>query len=477
MVTRIFDMADQRWFAARSGDWNPLHVDALKARRLLFGGAVVHGMHVVMWAIDEALATRKRAGRIVRLNAKFDNPLLVGAEATIDVDDPEAEQVQVLVRGERECASISLDFSDGSWENDNGLPVGKPPTAPPLVRTIEDVDGLQGKLALYRPAQDLAAAYPVLLKRLGKGGVSALLASSRLVGIECPGLHSIFGGLDVTFSDTGGAASLDYKVVRADRRFSMVSIQLDGSVARGQARAFMRPAPVEQPGSRQLKQQVNRDEFAGHKVLVIGGSRGLGEVAAKIIGAGGGEVILTYHLGAEEASRIVEDIETAGGRARAICFDATAGRNDLRKSLDTVQDLNGVLYFSAPKIVLGKPRIFNAALFRMLSDMFVSAPCNVATEIASRCCTSALQFYPSTTFLDRPGDGGTEYCAAKAAGEVAWQQYAAAYPDLRFVAERLPPLQTDQTADLQGGHAAEPAPVILDLLRRHLGGLKSAGRE
>jgi acyl dehydratase len=43
--SRIFDADDQQAFAALSGDVNPMHMDALQARRAQAGARVVHGMH------------------------------------------------------------------------------------------------------------------------------------------------------------------------------------------------------------------------------------------------------------------------------------------------------------------------------------------------------------------------------------------------------------------------------------------------
>ena len=61
VATRRFGMADQLSFAALSGDYNPMHVDALAARRTQAGAPVVHGMHAVLWALD-ALAGAELIG-------------------------------------------------------------------------------------------------------------------------------------------------------------------------------------------------------------------------------------------------------------------------------------------------------------------------------------------------------------------------------------------------------------------------------
>ena len=65
MTTRSFSIADQTAFATLSGDFNPLHIDAVAARRLMFGRPVVHGIHLLLWALDTALERGGLRGRVV----------------------------------------------------------------------------------------------------------------------------------------------------------------------------------------------------------------------------------------------------------------------------------------------------------------------------------------------------------------------------------------------------------------------------
>ena len=50
--SRNFTQSDIDWFAAASGDYNPVHVDSVTARRLITGETVVHGMFTLLWMLE-----------------------------------------------------------------------------------------------------------------------------------------------------------------------------------------------------------------------------------------------------------------------------------------------------------------------------------------------------------------------------------------------------------------------------------------
>ncbi len=79
---RVFSVDDQLAFARLSGDYNPIHLDPVAARRLLFGQPVVHGMHALLWAFDGWLAETNAALRLTNLRVRFRSsiPLNVGVE-------------------------------------------------------------------------------------------------------------------------------------------------------------------------------------------------------------------------------------------------------------------------------------------------------------------------------------------------------------------------------------------------------------
>src|SRR6202040_297580 len=91
---------------------------------------------------------------------------------------------------------------------------------------------------------DVRAWFPALTDCIGLPAARALIATSQIVGMACPGLHSLFAGLEVTCDPNGGRESaLAYAVTKADARFRSLQIDVSGSGIAGRLDAFARPPP------------------------------------------------------------------------------------------------------------------------------------------------------------------------------------------------------------------------------------------
>ena len=71
LASRTFTEADQIEFAAVSGDRNPMHLDALLARRTQAGVPVVHGVHLLLWGLDALAGAERALPPMGRLKAAF----------------------------------------------------------------------------------------------------------------------------------------------------------------------------------------------------------------------------------------------------------------------------------------------------------------------------------------------------------------------------------------------------------------------
>ncbi len=103
LTSKVVDLNDSRLFAEFSGDFNPLHVDpSVAARRTMFGECVIHGVHALLMALDAWAAQLQAPKRIVRCVARFQAPIMVGAEFSVvqqPATDEAAARLSVILDG------------------------------------------------------------------------------------------------------------------------------------------------------------------------------------------------------------------------------------------------------------------------------------------------------------------------------------------------------------------------------------------
>jgi acyl dehydratase len=464
-LIRSFSLADQDDFARISGDRNPLHVDPVLARRLLYGGPVVHGIHALLWAMDAFFADMELPpSRIGKLTVFFDAAIAVGEPVRLSIAcEPKSGGFRAQISC-RDKVTTRMMFSVHpharmAWDGANAFPEDACRARP---RT--DLSTASGSIGLVLPTAAVGQRFPALSAFLPPRQIAVLLATTRLVGMECPGLHSIYCGLDLRFSEPRSGNTnedlLRYRTVNFDERFSFAEIEIEGGEAEGQLTAVLRPEPVLQKPYRESVGLVDPAEFAHINALIIGGSRGLGEATANLVGAGGGDVTLTYHLGREDAGKIVAAIVAHGGRARALHYDALAPR-----PLDPPPTpYTHCFYFASPRIALS-PGPFDSKLFADFLGFYVFGALT-AVDLARQQARDDFTFiYPSSIFIETNESGFAEYAAAKAAGEIGCRAAISRHAPARFMAPRFARVRTDQVAAMAEIDAESCESVLLPLLR------------
>ena len=460
---RTFSAEAQDSFARLSGDYNPLHIDPLAARRLLFGQAVVHGAHVLLWALCSTPELRDSEYRLDGLTVQFRRPLPVGARAALVLVRKDSREVKLRVETDSGLAAI-VTARLGSTQplRPDAVRGVLEPRARPVELSADEVASNRGQLSLGLDADLAARLLPGWDAVLTPVQLAQLLASSRLVGMRCPGLHSVFGELSARFIG-GGTEALEHRVAAWDPRFARASIKLSSSSLDAEVVAFLRPPPQDQPRSRDLV-NVQAAEFAAQRALVVGGSRGLGETCAKLLAAGGAEVTLTYSRGESDALRAVRDISACGGDARAEQLDVL--NPDSVDRLATGVAPTHLYYFASPFVFGGVAGRFSAELFQQFCSFYVIGLERLVAALRSRSRALAVLFNPSSVAINEATPAMCEYAAAKSAGEMLCRSLAKSHAGLEVHSVRLPRLATDQTRTLLAFESADPAPVLLAELRR-----------
>jgi len=460
-------LESQAAFAELSGDFNPVHLSPELARRTLFGQVVVHGVHNVLRSLEVFL--KNRPLRVDRLAVTFKNPVFLNEDVSMALSDETDTSALLTLRcGGADAAGIRLvgHVQDSSARAPS---LGHPEfPRQPTGKTLQQLENEDGVIDLAGDATAINKAFPQCVQALGIDGVARLLGLTRLVGMSCPGLHSMFSGFDVSFSADRSSAPTRYRVVRADDRVSMIGISVEGGGMQGNVAAFVRPAPVDQPDMVAVQQRVNGAPYQGLRALVVGGSRGLGEVSAKIIAAGGGDVAISYLSGHNDAIRIATDISRAGGTCRILQMDVSDPASSINALGNDGWMPTHLLYFATPRISARKPDEADTCVTRQFSDVYSTGLEKVVAALRARSNEPLTIFYPSSIYVVEGPADLTEYAAAKTAGETTARGLAKNDAGINVIIERLPPLATDQTASLLDITIDEPLEVMAHVLSKAL---------
>src|SRR5665213_3313243 len=200
-------------FAALSGDVNPIHVDPVIARRTCEGALVVHGVHNLLWGLDSAARELPAALSVASLRVNFDTFVTIdeSVDAVLVQCEPKRLRIEVHVRDILAVTAV-IGFGDTRSMVTFQKPADLFDPVTPIERRIESILKLAGRLLFARPPEAVAEMFPNAARILGVRRVAAMATFTRLIGMVCPGLHSIFNGMSLESSDDDGAEDIAFRV-------------------------------------------------------------------------------------------------------------------------------------------------------------------------------------------------------------------------------------------------------------------------
>jgi len=464
--------ADTLAFARLSGDFNPLHIDPVYARRTQFGAAVGHGLHLLLKALDRAAgAGLVSADRITSLSVTFSNPVRAGASVNVRLQGDASGQRMRMTAESAGLPAFSAQLEHGEpLANAAQGPMGSPfRAAEPKVIDfpLGVIEGDSGSAALGIDVDLLRSVLPHLCASQGGSRLAGeLCATTRIVGMQCPGLHSIFAGLKLRRRrDLAHADSMAFRVQKVDPRFRRVVLAVEGAAYEGTLETFFRPAPVLQRSLAEIMALGSHADFADQKALVVGGSRGLGELTAKILLAGGASVSVTYASGKDDALQLCREAEACDRRCESLALDVLQPLHDATSRALREGGFTHLYYFASPRISKGSADGWDHQLYDLFARYYLRGMAEVSRHIAGSHPTGGpCLFMPSTVFIDTLEPGFAEYGAAKAAAEALCGHLARRYASA-FAAPRLPRMRTDQTVGLTDDGGADPFPILDQAVR------------
>ena len=449
---RKFLLNDQLDFSIFCGDKNPIHVDKIAARRTLHGQCIVHGVHALIWALD--CLVKIKGITATKIKAKFIKPIFLNEAISCFWDD-QKNQLSLQAEGRGLLASISITIGIINSNTESQIEI-YPAREKPIELTFPECLDLSGQP--FNVFGDITLAdklFPNFLSAYGTAVVAKIGGTSQIVGMECPGLHSLFASLKIDINDRIKSC---YEV-QGEERFNLLHITIKGSAITAEIEAFYRPAPtISQPLS-EIAPRIKKREFTGVQALIIGGSRGLGELVAKIIAAGGGVPIITYNVGKIEAEKLAEEIVQSGGKCEIM--QLTVGR-DTAPSLDF--GFNQLYYFATPKILGKRSNDFDKSILNLYQEIYVDAFNFICQKLIAQNHQCSV-FYPSTIFVDSPPPEFKSYVQAKMEGEKLCETLNQC-EILKVTSVRLPRLATDNNQSMLEMKFENATDLLIPLIRQ-----------
>ncbi|MFM8285231.1 MAG: SDR family NAD(P)-dependent oxidoreductase, partial [Planctomycetaceae bacterium] len=327
-----FTQNDLERFARWSSDCNPLHVDPVAARQTVFGQNVVHGILSVLRSLAAVPGTRAEGNSGLRLlEVDFLGAVLAGTSVEVTSQERDGGvQASVTAAGTKESL-LEMVGEYGARElggdSSREWALRYHETTPPeAIRRTSPVERRLGDLiagtelggvwhAPEPPAEFLSASVGPLAARV-------LGLCSYLIGMEIPGLRSLFTRLRLEFAPEGpeGAdrdSPLIYRlrVNRFERQVRILDLDLEVAsrsgriLSRGTLQAYVRFTPARCDLSEMASYlAVQNASLHGQVALVIGGTRGLGAEITAALALAGCAVYASHRQETPESRQFADDL-------------------------------------------------------------------------------------------------------------------------------------------------------------------------
>jgi len=454
---RTFKLDDQIIFANFSGDHNPIHVDLVEVRKTTMGECIVHGMNGLLWALE---CLSHACGRVpVKFKIKFQKPLSIDSRLICLWNELKRN---VKIQTEENETLFSLHYEEFIDENERitNVPITLTDRLKsPIETDLKNWEEEPHCVMKYGGDATLAETlYPELSRKIGANRVYEISLLSNIVGMQIPGLHSLFLSAVIEFGNNNILICPFFRVDKIDRRFGIIDLEYFGNNLTCRLKALERPHYKTRTCS-EIKGKIPRSLVLDRKkILIIGGSRGIGAAVAQVASILGADTTITYNAGASDARRLCADIQAFTMRNVGMMkLDIT----DMRQIEALKFDYDVLFFFASPKIMATQGE-FDLDLF----DNFYKIYCKSFQIIARYFHQGggSLIYWPSTIFLSQDINNFKEYTLAKSIGERVCNSLQRE-TKMKIIVERLDKIETDQTISLIKEPMLDSIDVAIDITK------------
>jgi len=466
-----FTKKNQKNFANMSCDYNPIHVDPLTARRLIPGRCIVHGINILLTGLN-FLFEKKINFKFNKMKFILFNPIYID-EKVYFIRKIKNQKLIVSIKNH------SITFAEIVLEKIKQDQIKKSYIGNKYPNKINKINKIKknNKIEKFEKLIPSKKNYEVNLNNfsfsknyantkniLNTNQFKAILSLSYFVGMVCPGLNSILSSIEINFNNNEVEnKKVSFLVEKFYKGINLIKIKFSGNLY-GEIKVFLHPGYISQPSIKKIKRLIKPKEFVGINSLIIGGSRGLGELTAKILTSGNGNVNITYFNGKKEALKLKKIIKfETKQNCKTEKLDILS--DSFKNKVKRFSNYDFIFYYATPKIFRKKKDNFDDKIFKNFYKYYVKKFILMCNLLDKKISKKLIVFFPSTIFIKESPHYLKEYVQTKIIAEKEIKKLNRRFSKLKVIVFRLPKLKTDQTSEIIASFKNENIETMVPIIR------------
>jgi hypothetical protein len=456
ITSRTFSSVDCMNFAELSKDLNDIHLLKPKHSGANFDNQINHGVHSLLWALESFYVRFKYLPK--KMHIKFKQPVYLDEEVNLYWDSDRC-LLSILDLNDKILVSIvffdKLNIYEKNESNKAIAEILNQPRAKEVL--FEELKFGKKNIDLYPiNSKMLPLLFPNLTNFIGEAALSSIIYISQIVGMHLPGKYSILNFINLEFTKNIAEKSVD--IIRTDERTKYIIFDFITPTANACVGAFFRPKPVDIQTIHNIDiQKAHINIPRGRKILVIGGSSGIGALVSKVLAHNGADVTITYHQQKEAAESLRDNLSSQGFVIDVLHFSIPEGN----RKIELEEKFESIYYFATP-LIRSSFGAFNQKLYEEYYHYYVSTFVKLIDFFNSDYCKRI--FFPSSILLDKPKPGLREYIMAKSQGELVCSN-AKPRNKLKIKVLRVEAVLTNNTNNLIPLNFSDPVQEAIRIIK------------
>lgn len=448
--TKKFFQSDQKKFAKLSKDYNKIHISPNESRKMIFGRQIVHGINILLYGLNFFFKNKKKL-KINNLDCIFYKPVFLREKIYFFLE--KKKNVYIIYIKKKNnilCCIISLNLNNDEkafFEKKNVFKKNK----------IK---------FLRRKKFSINNNYNYLKSKISNNQFQDILSTSYIVGMINPGKYSLFSRLLVNLNlKKNENNKIKFMIKKFDKRINQIEIILDSCI-NAKIYAF-KYNYFEQKSINILKKRIRKKILNNKRTLIIGASRGLGEVTSKLMALLGSKLVLTYNLEKNNIFKIKNEIANST-KVSCTLLKLDILKKDYRSKQKFFDKIHYFFYFASPKITATENNEFNNRIFLDYKNFYLNKFIEFCLFLDKISKEKIKVFYPSTVYINEKNNIFKEYILAKKIAEKKIKLLNKKLKKIKIEIFRLPEMCTSQNMKVLSNKKNINDKIMIKLIRKFI---------